>query len=191
MRMIRLVCCASGRLVLLVGLGVLAINSDTRTQSSATQKSTSAEVRIQGTVTECWEGSIRTVPDIRVYVLDSLKSGEIRSKLEKMEQLPPAGTTDSVQEFARLYDDLVAGLKLLDPTVLTRTDNKGKFLMDQLSSGNKYLVLAIDWDRGDADQVAYYRYVWTSELKPGTTSLRIYMGPGRRSDCGKNIRLIR
>ncbi|SRR5882762_5453163 len=191
MRMIRSVCCASGRLVLLVGLGVLAINSDTRTQSSATQKSTSAEVRIQGTVTECWEGSIRTVPDIRVYVLDSLKSGEIRSKLEKMEQLPPAGTTDSVQEFARLYDDLVAGLKLLDPTVLTRTDNKGKFLMDQLSSGNKYLVLAIDWDRGDADQVAYYRYVWTSELKPGTTSLRIYMGPGRRSDCGKNIRLIR
>ncbi len=131
------------------------------------------------------------MPDIRVYVLDSLKSGEIRSKLEKMEQLPPAGTTDSVQEFARLYDDLVAGLKLLDPTVLTRTDNKGKFLMDQLSSGNKYLVLAIDWDRGDADQVAYYRYVWTSELKPGTTSLRIYMGPGRRSDCGKNIRLIR
>jgi hypothetical protein len=110
------------------------------------------------------------------------ESSKVRSILERMKQRLPSDSTETAQEFASIFDELVTTLKSLGQfSGLTRTDNAGRFNMEQLRPGERYVVLAIDWDKGDSDEVAYYRHIQTEPLKEGSTVLGIHMGPGRKS----------
>lgn len=81
-------------------------------------------------------------------------------------------------------DELVAALKTLgEPSGLTRTDKAGRFAVGQLKQGGKYVVIAIDWDKGDSDEIFYYRSQITRPLGKGVTRLTVYMGPGEEMDC--------
>jgi hypothetical protein len=143
---------------------------------------------IRGRVTECWEGKHRPVADLRVYVLSMEESEKIRRVLEKMKQLPHGDSQESarqyVQSFSKLYDELIAETKAVGESKgLTRTSKDGQYASKNLRLGRKYLVLAIDWDRDDSDDIGYYSYSLTHGLQPGPTTLNIFMGPGKDSDC--------
>jgi hypothetical protein len=116
------------------------------------------------------------------------ESEKIRGIFEKMKQLPhgdgPERTQQYVQEFNKLYDELIAETKALgEPKGLTRTDKDGKYVSNSLHAGKRYLVLAIDWERDDSDTIGFYNYSSTGSLRPGVATLNIYMGPGKDSDC--------
>ena len=151
---------------------------------SCPQDSSRAGAQLRGTVTECWEGEPRAVPNLRIYVLSLQESSKVRSILERIRKTPPGHTTEGVQQFSKFFDELVASLKSLGrPAGLTRTDTTGRFTMGELKPGENYLVLAIDWERGDSDEVAYYRHFMTESLKAGVTKVSIYLGPGNKRDC--------
>lgn len=114
------------------------------------------------------------------------ESREVRALLDGMESLSSADA-GYIEKLNEAFDQLVSDLKALhNPKGLTKTDARGYFSIEGLDAGQKYFVLAIDWDKGDSDDFAYYRHLITQELPPGTTVLSIYMGPGHESDCGKH-----
>jgi hypothetical protein len=146
---------------------------------------------IHGRATECWEGRHRPVADLRVYVLTLEESERVRAVLNKMKQLPHGDSPESaqhyVQEFNKLYDELIAETKALgEPKGLTRTDKDGKYAGKNLQAGKRYLVLAIDWERDDSEAIGYFDYSLTDSLRTGVTTLNVYMGPGMTSDCRDN-----
>jgi hypothetical protein len=117
------------------------------------------------------------------------QSKKIRGVFEKMKQLPHGDSPESAQQyvhdFSKLYDELIAETKAIGESKgLTRTDKDGHYASKNLRVGGKYLVLAIDWDRDDSDDIGYYNYSLTDSLQSGVTTLNIYMGPGKDSDCG-------
>lgn len=139
---------------------------------------------ISGSVTECWEGHPRPVPNLRVYVLSMEQSSTIRESLKKLESLHSAKNTEEFQANLRVYDDFVAVVKSLgEPEGLVRSDKSGLFSTRPLRTNEKYLVLAIDWDRGDTDDVSYYRYKFVDVKTAGIHGLNIFMGPGNEGDC--------
>jgi hypothetical protein len=52
-----------------------------------------------------------------------------------------------------------------------------------LKPGETYVVVAVDWDKGDSDEIFYYRSQITEPLGKGVTTLTVYMGPGVAKDC--------
>lgn len=54
---------------------------------------------IQGTVTECWEGKQRPVPDLRVYVLATEENSHILALLKNIEQTPVGGRKKASRNF--------------------------------------------------------------------------------------------
>ncbi|HXY23017.1 MAG TPA: hypothetical protein VEI73_00070 [Candidatus Acidoferrum sp.] len=70
-----------------------------------------------------------------------------------------------------------------EPRGLVRTDEIGRFASPHLESKQTYLVLAIDWDKGDTDELAYYRYQQVELTTSGAHEIHIYMGPGKEVDC--------
>jgi len=120
------------------------------------------------------------------------ESEKIRGVLRKMEQLPhgdcPECAQQYVKEFIKLYEELIAETKALgEPKGLTRSDKDGKYVGKSLHTGERYLVLAIDWERDDSsDTIGYYNYSLTDSLPPGVTTLNVYMGPGMDKDCHDN-----
>ena len=142
-----------------------------------------ATASIQGVVTECWEGKRRPVPDVRVFVIDTSENPDILARLEKLEQIH-VRTTEDMQEFFQAFDEIVVPLKRLDKDAPpARTDKKGQFAKHKLASARKYLIIAIDWDRGDADEDPYFRAIRIGPLKRSRVAVNIYMGPGTSSNC--------
>jgi hypothetical protein len=80
----------------------------------------------------------------------------------------------------------IQGKTLGEPTGFARTDKAGRFEVRQLKQGEKYLVLAIDWDKDDSDEIFYYRSQLTGPLENGVTRLTVFMGPGEEKDCKTN-----
>jgi hypothetical protein len=112
------------------------------------------------------------------------ESSKVRDVLQKIESLPKHEGNVDVQAFLHLYDELVANLKSLgEPGGSVRTDQGGHFTAKNLRGKQKYLVLAIDWDRGDEDEVAYYRYQYIELPASGSRDVEIYMGRGKKTDC--------
>jgi hypothetical protein len=103
------------------------------------------------------------------------ESEKIRGVLKTMEQLPhgdcPECAQQYVKEFIKLYEELIAETKALgEPRGLTRTDKDGKYIGKSLRTGERYLVLAIDWERDDSsDTIGYYNYSLTDSLLRGVT----------------------
>jgi len=88
-----------------------------------------------------------------------------------------------VQQLSKLYDEMIAETKAIGESKgLTRTDKDGRYVRKNLHIKGRYLVLAIDWER-DSDDIGYYDYFLTDNLRRGVTTLNIYMGPGKDSDC--------
>ena len=151
---------------------------------SSTPQTGAAEASINGFITDCWEGHRITVANLRVYILGEDDSSKIRDDLQKLENPPRNGDIVDVQGYFRLYDQLVEDLKpIRDAQRLVRTDKHGHFSAKPLKIKQKYLVLAIDWDKGDMDELAYYRYKSVDIVKPGPQKVQIYMGPGEEADC--------
>src|SRR5215467_63750 len=131
-----------------------------------------------GSVTECWEGRPKPVADLRVYVLTMEGRNKLRDDLQKIEALTSRKAGGDMQAFVKLYDDLVKDLEALgELDGLTRTDKAGRFSVKHLKSKQEYLILAIDWDRGDTDEVAYYKYQFAELRLPGPYDVDLYMGP--------------
>jgi len=138
---------------------------------------------IQGTVTECWEGHARPVPGLRVYVLATQENSHILALLKNIEQAH-VQDTEQLGEYLKRCDELVAALKGLgEPSSLTRTDKAGRFGAIQLKEGEKYVVIAIDWDKGDSEEIFYYRSQMTKALQKGVTYLTVFRGLGEAKDC--------
>jgi hypothetical protein len=152
--------------------------------SSSTPRTEDAEASINGVITGCWEGHRITVANVRVYVLGEDESSQIRDDLQKLENPPRNGDTVDIHVYSRLYDQLVEDLKpVRDAQGLVRADKQGHFSAKPLKIKHKYLVLAIDWDKGDTDEMAYYRYKFVDIVEPGPQKVQIYVGPGEGADC--------
>jgi hypothetical protein len=143
-----------------------------------------SDSEIHGTVTECWEGNLRPVADLRVYVLATQENSHILALLKNIEQAPVGAAELQLNEYLKRCDELATALKALgEPSGLTRTDNAGRFAVKKLKQGEGYVVIAIDWDKGDSDEIFYYRSQLTGPLERGLTILTVYMGPGEAKDC--------
>jgi hypothetical protein len=141
---------------------------------------------LRGNVTECWAGKSRPVSGLRVYVLTMSESEHVRALLERMQGLSPSDS-EFTEKFNQAFAELVSDLKSFhNPSGITKTDARGHFSIAKLRAGERYLVLAIDWDKGDSDELAYYRQLVTQDLPAGITDVPIYMGPGQQSDCGQH-----
>jgi len=123
------------------------------------------------------------VPGLRVYVLATQENSHILALLKNIEQAH-VQDAEQLKEYLKRCDELVAALKSLgELSSLTRTDKAGRFGVIQLKEGKKYVVIAIDWDKGDSEEVFYYRSHVTEALHKGVTHLTVFMGPGDAKDC--------
>jgi hypothetical protein len=138
---------------------------------------------IRGAVTECREGKKRPVAGLSIYALQFTENSQVFSMLEKLRQFPIKTTKDN-QEFIRLFEQLVNLLKPLQAGSSTaRTDNFGEYTKINLKFGERYILIAIDGDKGDSDDLYYYRSLLTQPLQRKTTTQDFYMGPGRVENC--------
>ena len=143
------------------------------------------KAEIRGEVTECWEGKPRPVADLRVYVLTMEESKKNRGILEEMKQLPHTDPQQNMRNFSKLYDDMIVEAKAIEGAKgLARTSKDGRYIRKNLRAGETYLILAIDWDRDDTDSIGFYNYFLADNLRSGVTTVNIYMGPEKDSDCG-------
>src|SRR5262249_4140894 len=96
-----------------------------------------------------------------------------------------------VQAFLRLYDELVVDLKSLGETEsLVRTGRDCHFSKQHLKMNQRYLVLAIDWDKGDTDELAYYRYSFAEPENAGTQRIQIYIVQATKPTANGSKKLI-
>ncbi len=121
---------------------------------------------------------------LKVYVLETREHSQILSIVEKIQHFTPIDSTESMQQFNGLFEQLIAALKMLDQDrVAVRTDSVGSYMTRPLRLGEKYILIAFDWDKGDSDENYYFRSTKTEPLHQKVTTHDFYMGPGKTEDC--------
>jgi uncharacterized protein YqcC (DUF446 family) len=87
-----------------------------------------SNAEIQGTATERWEGNLRPVAGLWVYVLATQQNSQILALLKNREQALVGGSQEPLQEHLKRCNELVAALKALgESSGLRKTDNTGRF----------------------------------------------------------------
>lgn len=148
------------------------------------QEDRNRNAALSGKATECWEGKLRPVPGLAIYVLPSKKNPEIMSVLEKLRNFPPVETTEGNQAHIRLVGELIKRLKKSSAgQIVVKTDSLGGYRITQLRTGEAYILIAADWDKGDADEDYYFVPLVTEALHQSEKRYDFYMGPGTREEC--------
>jgi hypothetical protein len=172
----------SNRRCLYVFCTILALCPLLSPQAADGQASNPVAHEIRGVVTDCWQGERYPVKNLRVYVLTIKKSERIRGVLQRIKNLPPGADRETVEQFSKLADELVEETKkLVGPAAMRKTNRNGEFWLSGIRAGQKYLVLAISWEK--EDEIAYFTYVITDILRSDLLDLKLYMGPNEKQDC--------
>ena len=138
---------------------------------------------IHGTVKDCWLGkTVIPVKGITVYAYDLNKGKHVLAVLQEIQQFPPEMSPTRIEDFSRLYDKLINTVETTRTEAhRTRTSDLGEFVIKGLKAGVQYLVLAIAPEK--EDEVSYYDYLVTEELKPGSQRIKLWMGIGSEETC--------
>jgi hypothetical protein len=163
-------------------LGICTLSCGTQSLSAQNRPASS----IVGRITDCWgSDQRRRVPNVRVYVFEKTKAGEITQQWSKIRS--KAGDPDSeptlekvleLEQLQARFEELVMSkVKPVKPFVVS--DNGGHYNVSGLSPKASYTVVAIHPQL--EDQAAYFELMTLESLAHGP--VRLDLDFSKRRGC--------